>query len=773
MFERIPLIQVVTESNYKTKLVAFVLSVSPDMSAFVFNNGILQHLSFNVNDVIVLGVADHTPLGALRKITSITPSGDTIILETSQATLEEAIEDCNVTVHQTLSPGEVVSATLMDGVSFTHNSPFKLSFDDVIIYDADGDNDTTADQVCANGGLSFINDFDFDLQVEDFVVINFGFKNTVKEESQLEIVVGGTLEFSKEVTVATFHLPPIVIWFGGPFLFVFDPRLDVKVGTNGEVTATISASVSQKATFTAGLDYEDGVWTPVSTFTNEFEYVEPVPELKAWVDGYAGPQLNLLLYGVAGPYAKVRGYLELEIDFLDEWELDPEWTLYGGLAVDVGAFVEVLGKTLLDHETHGIIDLRRLLTPIEFDIAVTHYPVISNPVLSFKITPPADAGIGIDATYAEMILDGDVVSFSRNEYDSYFEIAHNTDDISEGTHQATLNVWDVSGLNRSQKIFEFYVPPLEVIEIDYIPSSIYFNWNCKSPSSYVLNLSSDVGFAGFEYIDEVIEPPYYYIEGDAAELVGNTIYPVAPGYATLVISYHSFDVDCDCIGEEWCECAGPICATAHVTIHVDTHRLPIKGTWSATFGNVNRLSNIVLRASSCDGYPVICEKKYAGWDVTWKGFRLGTLYRNAFFLYSPPLYSSGTIEYPFQDDPAYPFRRYGNAWIDVRGGDGTFVWVGEGTFDTSSGAIDYNWHDEEIEHADGSVETVPILESSGTLQGKFYLNLHITEGDPDGDGVLIFWDNCRNDWNPDQTDSDGDGTGDACDSWPDNPYMPH
>jgi hypothetical protein len=37
------------------------------------------------------------------------------------------------------------------------------------------------------------------------------------------------------------------------------------------------------------------------------------------------------------------------------------------------------------------------------------------------------------------------------------------------------------------------------------------------------------------------------------------------------------------------------------------------------------------------------------------------------------------------------------------------------------------------------------------------------EDDGDGDGFINKDDNCRDAWNPDQRDCDGDGTGDACD----------
>lgn len=40
----------------------------------------------------------------------------------------------------------------------------------------------------------------------------------------------------------------------------------------------------------------------------------------------------------------------------------------------------------------------------------------------------------------------------------------------------------------------------------------------------------------------------------------------------------------------------------------------------------------------------------------------------------------------------------------------------------------------------------------------------LVPSDGDSDGVVDYPDNCRNDWNPEQTDTDGDGVGDVCDA---------
>lgn len=333
----------------------FLISVSGDGSVFVFDKNIEQVLPLVPNDVLVMGITNLTPFGALRKVTSIVTSGDIITLETSQATLENAIENCHIKIKYSISPGGVISATLKEGVTFTHSSPFELTLVDVIIYDLDGDLGTTVDQVRANGGLSFTYDFDFELEIDEWELVSLTFTNTVEEDSALEVTVGDSLQFSEEAQIAEFDLPLLTIWIGFPV--IIDPELEVNVGVDGEVNASVTTGVTQEANFTAGLDYNDGVWSPISDLTNGFEYNEPSISAGATVEAYMGPQLNLLLYGLAGPYAKTRGYLELEADpFCDPW-----WELYGGLAVDVGVIVEVLGETIADYEYPGVIDYRTLL----------------------------------------------------------------------------------------------------------------------------------------------------------------------------------------------------------------------------------------------------------------------------------------------------------------------------------------------------------------------------------------------------------------------------
>jgi hypothetical protein len=61
-----------------------------------------------------------------------------------------------------------------------------------------------------------------------------------------------------------------------------------------------------------------------------------------------------------------------------------------------------------------------------------------------------------------------------------------------------------------------------------------------------------------------------------------------------------------------------------------------------------------------------------------------------------------------------------------------------------------------------------------TLTEDRYFNLEFsaTSGDTDEDGILDVNDNCPNNANADQADRDGDGLGDVCDPYPDDPDNP-
>ncbi|GAB6906643.1 exported hypothetical protein [Desulfosarcina cetonica] len=337
-------------------LESYLLTTSQDGTTFSFDNQISNVVLLNVNDILVFGITDGTPLGALRKIINIQYVGTTIIVETIQAALTEAIEDCKILIHQEVSPGDVVSTNLSSGVTFTHNSPFLFSLSDVVIWDADGDDSTTIDRITASGDLNVEIDFILDVEISDFILDKFLFVSRVTEDADISVTVGGDLSFDYDTVIAEIELPTQIIWIGS-FPVIFNPDIDVVIGADGSVDDSVTSNIEQDANFKAGIEYQYSQWTPISELNYSFNFDDPIITANAILHGYAGPKLNILLYGVAGPYVFVKDFLKLDADYLS----CPWLTLRGGLAVDVGVYVEGIDDALDDFKVTDVIYVDSIL----------------------------------------------------------------------------------------------------------------------------------------------------------------------------------------------------------------------------------------------------------------------------------------------------------------------------------------------------------------------------------------------------------------------------
>jgi len=219
---------------------------------------------------------------------------------------------------------------------------------DVVLYDEDGNLGTTDDQIKANGSISINPSFNFNVEIEHFQLKQFSFINTTTESVQLELKTGTEiLDIHKKEEIVRYNFTTIPIWVGGVPVYI-TPVLTVNVGIDGEISNGITISITQDATLTAGLTYNNGTLSPVSDLSAsnfQFDLFSLLKE-ECSVKGFTGPQLSLLLYGVMGPYAEIDGYLELDADPLSS----PWWKLYGGIDVPIGVKFEVFSHVLIDYD---------------------------------------------------------------------------------------------------------------------------------------------------------------------------------------------------------------------------------------------------------------------------------------------------------------------------------------------------------------------------------------------------------------------------------------
>ena len=338
----------------------YISSVTEDLSVITFADPTVELKSLTEGDVIVSDVSDATPYGLLRKVTGVTLKGDELVVETTSATLEEAIQKAKIEVDWSLGSQEGAPNAFLPfaGVACAEDDSLFPIVIDTVLYDLDGNNDTTDDQIKATGSLDLEADFDFLLDIDDHKVKELELTITITETAEMNI--SGDISLvdihPEPVVLLSQKLPTVTIWAGWvPIVIV--PKLSVHVGFDGEVTASISAGVTQEAKAKAGLRYKNGDWSPIKELSNTFDWVSPSLDVKCQVKAYAGPVLSFLLYGISGPYGDVDGYLELEADpFKTPW-----WQLYGGINADIGIKVEVLGDEIADYELPGVIDYRKLL----------------------------------------------------------------------------------------------------------------------------------------------------------------------------------------------------------------------------------------------------------------------------------------------------------------------------------------------------------------------------------------------------------------------------
>jgi hypothetical protein len=364
-----PSVQVLDESSTQ-----YLSSVSEDGSTLTFSGTSQDLESLSPGDFIVSGVTETTPNGFLCQVTGVSERSSSsgrsseVVIETAPATLEDIIEKGTVGISKTLTPDDVRNAiALRANVTFQRerqarsDEGFYLELNDVVLYDDDGDDGTTNDQIRAEGSISFYPSFDFTLSIDDFQITQLNVLVTATETVNLDVTAEiDIIDIHEKIDLYTFYCGPFVT-FIGVVPIVVTPILTASVGVDGEVSIGVTTGITQEAALSAGLTFDNGSWNPVSDFSNDFQFDPPSLFSNCNVKGYAGVQLNLLLYGVVGPYGEVDGYLELWADLFS----DPWWELYGGFEAGIGVKFEVLSYEIADYYYPGLIGYRAILAQAE------------------------------------------------------------------------------------------------------------------------------------------------------------------------------------------------------------------------------------------------------------------------------------------------------------------------------------------------------------------------------------------------------------------------
>ena len=234
--EEVVLIPETTKSVDSTDYSSNLVNVSEDSLRFTFQSGFTSKYDPAVNDVLVIANGS----GLLRKITDIQSSGNDVVLTTTQATLEEAIEQGNISVTQNLQEAQINKVDYYyDGIKYKINKGQESNFDfdmNIVLYDGDGNTATTNDQVRLTGNFTLDANVVFEARISSFKLRNAKIGMMATNSESLELLAQLNYAIEKEIKLATIHFSPIYFQLG-PIPVVIVIKLDIKVGGSGYANA--------------------------------------------------------------------------------------------------------------------------------------------------------------------------------------------------------------------------------------------------------------------------------------------------------------------------------------------------------------------------------------------------------------------------------------------------------------------------------------------------------------------------------------------------------
>lgn len=310
-----------------------------------------------IDDIISSDVTGSTPDGFLRKVTDI--SADKKIVYTVQASLEDAVEDADFEFSAVLSPDgarTITSAGVrsLEGEVSLIDLNFNAEVDDIPIWDLNGDSDDGID-VSADARADFGLKVIVGGKIEDFSFKRFEFRTVVAESSDLTLKANILMTLlGNEQVIKEFRLPSFTIGYLPPPLpplpVTVKPKIDIVVGAEGYVGPALVTKISQEASLNVGILYENNQWSPILEFEKDFNFTPPYFSRDMEIKAYIGAKLKMPVYGVAGPYGELLGFLRLSIDDIPSYALW-DWDIYGGLEARLGAQVKAFGHTFVDFST--------------------------------------------------------------------------------------------------------------------------------------------------------------------------------------------------------------------------------------------------------------------------------------------------------------------------------------------------------------------------------------------------------------------------------------
>lgn len=321
-----------------------------DSTKVIFNGNTTQLQSLTVGNIIISGIAPNAPYGFLRKITNIQKTGTTYTFTTVEVPLEEAFKELHVDYTKTF--------TTADTAKRVSSTSFVVELTDYVLYDADGNDNTTADQLKLNENIEVTPSFRFAVDITDFklqyAIVEGNFQTIIDQS----LTAGGTVgSLSKEVNIfekplAAYPLP------GLPFLVVV-PNLSVNLGAEANIDVSVTASQNITSDVKAYVEYKNQNWNKNFSQSLQTTYNFSGINGNASAKVYVEPAIDFKLYNSDWAKGSVtaQGYLKAAGSLLPT----PDCELKAGLSAGIEANLQFFGWNFADVSYPEIFDYSKVL----------------------------------------------------------------------------------------------------------------------------------------------------------------------------------------------------------------------------------------------------------------------------------------------------------------------------------------------------------------------------------------------------------------------------
>jgi len=283
---------------------------------------------------IVVGAEDG---GYLRWVDSAEFNGNTVLLQTSPATLSEAIEEGEVELDLPLEFGAYGGGGDGDDVPL----PFMMSLQGISLFDGSVGG-VPLEVETTDGYIHFTPSLHIWAYKESGILPDY-FEGWVSGELDFSIdlkaTAGGSFSHSGEIllygqTIAIYYPTPWPV--GGTASLALYAGFEVSAAAEGSVEAGLDYSTDTKV----GAVYDDDQFDYVFEHDVQGSFHQPSWNVEGTVavTGYVRPEVSLKLYGAAGPVMDLKPYLKFLGDFLPP---PPCWSILAGITGSVKFVLKV------------------------------------------------------------------------------------------------------------------------------------------------------------------------------------------------------------------------------------------------------------------------------------------------------------------------------------------------------------------------------------------------------------------------------------------------